>query len=342
MRQSVSKRQTQIVVGTENPVRDSIVEYLLTANQYVSGELLSHEFGITRAAVWKHIDALEGMGFAFHRRHGVGYRVHRVPDLLLGPILRQKLDPSVCLGKHVIWKKETASTNDDAVTLVSAKMGIPDGTVVTALSQTGGRGRHGRRWSSPEGGLWQSIIITRPVPLQRAASLTLVASVAVRRALQKHSELPISIKWPNDLLVGGKKLGGILAEVKAQGETTSYAVIGIGLNTNVDASEFPSEIQATSTSVWSESGRRITHVDFEADLLKELDPLISHVAVGGPGFSSVSDEWRAASATLGRFVRVNLGERIIEGRAVELDDDGTLHVDTGRGVVKVLSGDVLF
>ncbi len=342
MQQSASKRPTHTPVTSENSIRDSIVEYLLGADQSVSGELLSHEFGITRAAVWKHIHALEEMGFQFHRRHGVGYRIERTPDLLLGHLLRQRLHPSVRLGEHVIWKKETTSTNDDAVALLNAKMGVPDGTIVTALSQSGGRGRHGRRWSSPEGGLWQSIVITKPVPLQRASSLTLVTSVAVRRALEKHTQLPISIKWPNDLLCGGKKLGGILAEVKAQGETTSYAVIGIGLNTNVDASEFPKEIQATSTSVWSESGRRINHLDFEADLLKELDPMISNVAVGGAGFSLVSDEWKHASATLGQLVRVSLGDRIIEGRAVELDDDGTLHVDTGQGVIKVLSGDILF
>lgn len=325
--------------GTTAFIRNTILTRLLDASGYVSGEALCEAVGVTRTAVWKQIRHLEGMGFEFDKRHGVGYRIKNTPDLLLEPLLRQRLPATVRLGQRVVWQPETASTNADAAKLAS--VGAQHGTIVTAAVQTGGRGRHGKPWSSPAGGLWQSIILRQPIPLHRAASLTLLASVAIRRALQRQTQLPITIKWPNDLLCNGRKICGILAEIRAEGEHVQHAVLGFGLNTNLSAQALPSHLtNATSTLI--ETGHPISHLDLESDLLQELEPLLGCLREGGPGFATVSEEWRQASATLGRHVRVAIGDQFVEGEAIQLDDDGVLLVQNADGIARIMSGDVLF
>ncbi|MDQ0188570.1 biotin--[acetyl-CoA-carboxylase] ligase [Alicyclobacillus cycloheptanicus] len=332
-----------VIPGTESEqLRDRILTALLSERDgYVSGEHLSEVTGVSRTAVWKHIKHLERLGFRFEAAHRLGYRLVETPDLLMAPLLAQYLPKEASFGKHVRWLPSCDSTNKTAMGLAGA--GAPHGTLVTAWEQTGGRGRRGRAWFSPQGGLWMSLILQHPIALSRAAELTLLCSVAVRRAIRATCGASPDIKWPNDLLMGGRKICGILAEIRADGETVQHAVLGIGINSNIPATAFPPDLLAIATSLAIETDSTIHNLTLAAAILKELEPMYRDLEAGGAGFQAVAGEWRAASATLGRHIRVQTASKVLEGDAVDVDDSGVLYlrVDSGQ-VIPVHSGDVLF
>ncbi|MCL6631434.1 MAG: biotin--[acetyl-CoA-carboxylase] ligase [Alicyclobacillus herbarius] len=323
-------------------IRDQILEAFLKASDHrVSGAWLSEQLGLTRAAVWKHIRSLEELGFSFSAATRRGYRLEKTPDLVLGPLLQPRLANVGEFGRTVIWSPEVDSTN--ALALRLARQGAPHGTLVTALVQTGGRGRRGRGWVSPRGGLWMSILLGKSVPLFLAHELTLLASVAVFRALQKQGPFPLSIKWPNDILCDGRKVCGILAEMRADGENVQYAVLGIGINTNVPLSELPAALNGTATSLSLYRDNPISHLDLVAAILNELEPWYEGLVRGESQFAAVADEWRAHSATLGRLIQVVVGRHTYQGIAERLDADGVLQLRLDDGtLLPVHSGEVLF
>lgn len=328
--------------GQGASIRTQVLEALLSAkDQYVSGERLSQAAGVTRTAVWKHIKALQEIGFCFDSAPKLGYRLTHVPDLLLGPLLTRELPQGAVLGRAVHWLPETHSTN--AVAMDLANQGAADGTLVTAWEQQGGRGRRGRNWFSPRGGLWMSFVLQRPLALSRAAELTLLCSVAVRRAVLASCGLSPAIKWPNDLLLDGRKVCGVLAEIRSDGESVQHAVLGIGLNSNIPAESFPPELAEVATSLSAVLQQPIANLPLAAAIVSELEPLYDDLAAGGRGFQAVAQEWRAACSTLGKRVSVQLTKELVTGEAIGIDDHGALRLrlDTGT-VIDIHSGDVLF
>jgi BirA family transcriptional regulator, biotin operon repressor / biotin---[acetyl-CoA-carboxylase] ligase len=323
-------------------IRNQIIQTFLQAgNSFVSGTDLSEQVGISRTAVWKHIQALEALGFTFESTTRMGYRLLGGPNLVLEPLLKRALSPGGHFGTHVIWRNRVDSTNVVAAQL--AREGLPHGTVVAAMEQTGGRGRRGKAWFSPPEGLWFSIVLNHPIPLRRAAELTLLTSVAVHRSLVHQTELPVQIKWPNDLLVYGKKLCGILAEIRADGENVQHAVVGIGINTNIPRTDFPQGIDEIATSVLAQTDVSVNHADLVADILSNLEPLYDSLVQGGAGFLQVIDEWRAACSTLGKSIRVQTAAGMLEGLAKDIDDSGVLYIEQANGqVIPIHSGDILF
>lgn len=335
-------KEERLSAGTTQAIRDDIIEALLqTGDAFVSGPALSARSGITRTAVWKHIQALERLGFVIESRHRLGYRLVQTPNLLLEPLLKRHLAPDSEFGRTVHWHESLPSTNQTAARL--ALEGAPHGTMVTAWAQTGGRGRRGRAWFAPQTGMWWSLILKRPVPLARAAELTLLTCVAARRALVDLTGLPVLIKWPNDLLLAGKKVSGILAEIRADGENVQHAVLGVGINTNIPGVLFPEDVHDIATSIVAAGGHPVDHCLLTGRILKELEPLYKQLSAGQPAFQTVSEEWRAASATLGRTVRVQTANGLVEGVAEALDDGGILYLRRPNGsTLPIHSGDVLF
>lgn len=325
----------------EPSLRDEILRAFLNTNGYLSGEVLSQQLQVSRTAVWKHIRDLEQIGFQFDAAHRRGYRLTHAPNVVLGPLLEDHLLPGTMLGRQVVYIPEVDSTNRYAAELV--QHGAAHGTVVTASVQTGGKGRRGRVWFSPAEGLWFSTIIRRPIPLARAAELTLLASVAVRRAIARLTALPVEIKWPNDLLLYGRKICGILAEVRADGEDLEHAIVGIGINTNIPSDTFPETLRDVATSVVAEGGPEISHPALAGAILSEMDPLFEELAAGGSGFAACRDEWKTHSYTLHRDVRVQTPQGILAGRAVDIDVVGVLTLELPNGDhVRIQSGEVLF
>ncbi len=253
-----------------NDLTVKILNRLSSGNDFLSGESLCHEFGITRSAVWKHIGLLRAEGYQIDAVTGRGYHL----SALTGRPVEAEVRPFLTgerFGKKIIYHPVTGSTNIQAKAL--AGEGAPEGSVVVADSQNGGRGRMGRIWVSPPGvNLYFSLILRPEVPSIRVPQLTLLVAVAIHRALCVLSPalLPM-IKWPNDLLVKGKKLCGVLCEMQSEPEMTHFVVVGIGINVN--QTKMPPEIEERATSLFLESGQFFSRPELLAFVLNHLEPL---------------------------------------------------------------------
>ncbi|SIS96740.1 biotin--[acetyl-CoA-carboxylase] ligase [Alicyclobacillus vulcanalis] len=323
----------------DSRVRDRLIEAFSEADGPLSGEELSQRLGLSRTAIWKHIKALEHVGFVFEASPRVGYRVVRVPDELMAPLVQPHLPADCLLGSPILWAESRASTNDTALEL--AEKGLPHGAVVTAGEQTGGRGRRDRAWASPRGGMWFTVLVRNPCALRHAPDLTLLAALAVCRSLRSQG-VPAWIKWPNDILLNGKKVCGILAQIRAEGEMVDHAVIGIGLNANFPIDELPEDIRHRATTVLHETGSPLDRPRTLAQILTEMDRLYRDLR-DGRGFEAVYAEWTSLCATLGQAVEVAVGEERVRGIARAIQPDGSLVLETAPGVTRiVVSGEVLF
>jgi len=219
-----------------------------------------------------------------------------------------------------------------------ARDGVREGVVVFAESQTKGRGRLGRKWMSPtHEGLWFSVLLRPALSPQETTQLTVASATALRRAIKTVTGLTTDIKWPNDLLIGGKKVVGILTEMSAEVDRVRHVILGIGVDVN--QKEFPPELRKVATSLKIEVGEEICRAELATEMLRELD--LDYARIGDGKFSAVADEWEAGCATLGRNVSVQMGSRLIHGSAESLDDDGALLVRTEHGhLERIIGGDV--
>ncbi len=283
----------------------------------VSGPAMADELGVSRAAVWKHVEALREAGFEIESR-GDGYLLVDVPEFG-GAAVEYGLDAPFEIEYH----DSIGSTNDRARELAGA--GEAD-IAVLADEQSGARGRLDRAWSSPSGGIWLSPVCRPDVPPAHAPIYTLAAAVATTEALSTVG-VDAGIKWPNDVLVDGRKLVGILTEMEGEADRVSWIVVGIGINANVDAETVPE----TATTIREQVGD-VNRAALTRTLLERFDGLRSDP-------ESVLPAWRAASVTLDRRVRVETGSGEIVGRAVDVEFPGTLVVETERGKERVSAGD---
>lgn len=309
---------------------------LLLANKgtYLSGEDISKKFGITRSAIWKQINALRDIGYVIKSSPRLGYCLDESPDLLLPEEIWSTSDLTV-LGSKICYYSITGSTNEDAKKL--AREGVPDGTLVIAEKQHKARGRMGRAWNSPDGGLWFSVIL-RPhfVPMD-APKLTIMTAVAVAEAIIQTTGIHAKIKWPNDILTDGKKVCGILTEMSAEMDAINYVIIGVGINVNND--DFPDELKGIGTSLKQIKGENINRLALLSALLKKLE--YYYIKAENEGFHEVFEKWRSLCINLGKKVNITGKNGSFEGIAIDIDEFGALLVRTENGeVVRVLSGDV--
>jgi len=234
---------------------------------------------------------------------------------------------------RVHYLESCTSTQDVAASLAEA--GAPEGTLVLAEEQTAGRGRMGRNWASPRGGLWLTLVL-RPGEASLLGPLSLSAGVAVARALGEVCGVDARLKWPNDVLVSGRKVAGVLVEGSAEARALRYALVGIGINVNND---LPPELRATAVSLREVVGRRVPRVPLLLSLLKHLDRLYSHLRLGGA--QPVLKEWARLSSTIGARVRVITRDGAVEGVAVGLDERGGLVVEVGGSRLVFYAGEVV-
>lgn len=304
----------------------------------MSGAELSQKLGLTRAAIWARVEELRRLGYEIAANPHAGYRLLSTPDLLHADDLLARLGKTRVVGRDIRVFQETTSTNDVIEKL--ARDDVKEGAVVFAESQTKGRGRLGRKWVSPKGkGLWFSVLLRPNLRPQVATRLTVAAATALRRAIQVETGLAPEIKWPNDLLIGGRKVAGILTEMSAELDQIKYLILGVGVNVNLSASEFPTELRRLVTSLKIEVGRAVARPALAAAILRELDHDYARICAGE--FAAVADEWESHCTTLGQRVVIQLGERKLRGRAESLDDDGALLLRTEHGhLERVTGGDV--
>ncbi len=243
----------------------------------------------------------------------------------------------------IYYYPHLGSTNTGARRL--AEKGAPGGTVVLADTQSAGRGRRGRSWHSPPGkGIYFSLLLRPPGTSPAAAApLTLAAAVAVARQLRECTGVEVAVKWPNDLLIGSKKMGGILAEARADGQALRYLVLGIGLNINHRAEDFPSELRRRATSLYLESGLTFERTALFLDLLKDLRRCLD--LFFKEGFAPFQPPWKELSATLGKEVKLAGAGRgeAVQGKAVDLDVEGALLIEDDRGRRhRIFCGEIIY
>lgn len=313
-----------------------ILSFLAESGEdYVSGSALSDKLGLSRTAVWKHVEQLRKLGYRIEAQASRGYRLLEVPDRLtsleIGPLLSTRE-----LGRTLHHYESLESTNAKAFEL--AHEGGFHGEVIVTEHQTQGKGRRGRSWSSPEGkNLAMSVILRPEIAPSRAPELTLVAAVALVETL-KDSNVDARIKWPNDVQINGKKVAGILTELSADVERVHFVIVGIGVNLNSELKDFPPEVAELATSVSLNRPSPVHRALFTAALLGKLEEWFE--IWSEQGFEPVRTAWKKASSMLGQEVLVRADAKELRGVAEDIDASGALLLRVGDKVERVLSGDV--
>lgn len=304
----------------------------------VSGAELSQALGVTRAAIWARIEDLRSLGYDIEAGPHLGYRLVSVPDVLHADDLLSRLGKTKVIGRDIRVFVETTSTSDVVERL--ARDGVKEGVVVFAESQTKGRGRLGRRWLSPaKKGLWFSILLRPHLTPQQTTQLTVAAATALRRAIGSLTGLEPEIKWPNDILIRGRKAAGILTELSAELDRVKHVILGVGVDVNLSPGEFPADLRKVATSLKAELGHPVSRPDLAVGILQALDADYARVASGH--FSAVADEWEKHCTTIGHDVAIRVGDRQIRGRAESLGEDGALLLRTEHGhLERIVGGDV--
>jgi BirA family biotin operon repressor/biotin-[acetyl-CoA-carboxylase] ligase len=294
--------------------------------------------GVSRSVLSRHVEDLRRLGYEIETSPHRGYRLLRAPDVLHPDDLLSRLGKTKVIGRDIRVFQETTSTND--VVEKFARDGVKEGVVVFAEAQTQGRGRLGRKWVSPPNkGLWFSVLLRPKLRLEAVTRITIASATALTRAIATQTELRPEVKWPNDVLVGGKKVAGILMELSGELDTVRHVILGIGVDVNLTAADFPPELRKGATSLRIERGQPLDRAALAAAILRELDQ--DYARATGGGFESLADEWEAQCTTIGHEVLIQVGERKVRGRAESLDPSGALLLRTLHGhLERIMGGDV--
>lgn len=302
---------------------------------FISGEEIARRLNVSRVAVHKYVQKLRSQGYVIEGVRGKGYRLIPRQDGLLPLELKARLSTKI-FGREIITLESIDSTQNFIKKL--AGEGAPEGTLVIALEQKLGRGRMNRRWFSPKGGLWFSLLLRPPFPPREMYKLTLLFGVAVARSLRIYGIEPL-LKWPNDLLVNDKKICGILLEGDVEADRVNYVAVGIGINANFSIDCLPEEVRRNATSLFEVLNRRIDRAELLCEVLKNSEELYLHTIENG--FSYVISLWKSLSS-FGKTVEVRLFNESIRGIAVDIDEDGSLILNENGKLRKIYSGDVIF
>ncbi len=315
-------------------IQEKILDFLKRKPDYVSGDQISHRLGITRQALWKHIQILKDARYDIVAVPHLGYKLISSPDRLVPFEVTRELNTKF-IGKKIYYFGTVSSSMDVAWQL--GIKGSSEGTVVIAESQTKGRGRLGRNWFSPKyKGIYLSLILRPKILPNQMPLLTLMSAVSICEAIREKTGLTCQIKWPNDILIHHKKLGGILTELNAETDLSHFVVIGIGLNVNNDKKT----LLAGATSLKEQKKEEVNRLDLLQEILRKIEE--NYFVFQKKGGKPIIDKWRDWNITLGRRVRVVCQKQHIEGEALDIDIDGGLLIRNDSGLTqKVMTGDVV-
>ena len=317
--------------------KEQVLQKLLEADEPISGAALAANLGLSRNAVWKGIEQLREEGYAIEAKTRQGYRLVSCENRLVEPMILRELLPIQNYRLKIY--KEVDSTNEEAKKL--ARIGEAENLVVLAESQTAGKGRRGRSfYSQGSRGLYMSLLLRPKLSFQEALKITTMTAVAVSRAIEKNCGAEVGIKWVNDLFIRGKKVCGILTEAGIDFETgdLDYAVVGIGVN--VLKCAFPEELKEIVTTLEDESGEQMSRSKLAADILREIHELYRELEAAEGGAPSYHEEYVKRSIVLGKEVMVHSGGQTYPARAVAIDENIGLVVETPEGRKTLDSGEV--
>lgn len=312
-------------------MKSKILEILEKNGSYVSGEEISKELGVSRAAVWKHIKKLRELDYEIESKTNEGYKLIKTPDRQIQFELERMLNTKI-IGHKILFLEEIDSTNNKAKQIAFESQ---DGDVVVSETQHSGRGRRGREWHSPKGGIYISFILKPNISPERAPQITLLSSVALVETLNSmKSKMNAKIKWPNDILISGRKISGILTELSSDMEKINYVVVGIGINLNTDLEELPEK----AASLKVEMGQEISVKLFLKSFFEHYDTVYQEYL--NNGIDQIIEKWKKNSDTLGKNVKIIGINETYDGLAKDIDENGALILKTKDKEIKVYSGDV--
>lgn len=315
-------------------IRDKILEFLRRKSGYASGEEISRRLDISRQALWKHIQELRDTGYDIVAVPHLGYQLLSSPDRLLPAEISHGLNTKF-IGKKICYLETVPSTMD-----IAAQMGMngcPEGAVVLAEAQTRGKGRLGRTWISPKyQGIYLSLVLRPKIMPAQSPILTLVAAVSICEAIKETCGLEAKIKWPNDILIHHKKVGGILTELSAETDEIRFIAIGIGLNVNNDKKT----LIEGATSLKEQKKEDINRAILLQEILRRIES--NYLLFQKKTAKAIIDKWHLFNVTLGRRIKVISHDIHLEGEAVDIDTDGGLLLRMDSGLTqKVMAGDVV-
>jgi BirA family transcriptional regulator, biotin operon repressor / biotin---[acetyl-CoA-carboxylase] ligase len=319
-------------------IRKKLIQAFSESNgEFLSGQSLADIAGCSRTAIWKHIEELRKEGFVLEAVRKKGYRIVNTPDIVTENKIRLGLQTST-LGQVIHYEESVPSTQKIAHDLASN--GAVEGTLVIADEQTAGRGRLMREWHSSLGnGVWMSLILKPHLPPQKAPQFTLITAVAVVQAIEEVTELQPQIKWPNDILINGKKVTGILTELQAESDKINSIIIGIGMNVNHSIDHFPDEIQAIATSLAIEQGAQLSRAKVVQTILERMESL--YTLYMKEGFTPIKLLWESYAVSIGKRIRARTINGTIEGTALGITAEGVLKIEDQEGIVhQIYSADI--
>ena len=315
-----------------------ILEILEHSDEPVPSSDISKTLSISGSAVWKHINELRAIGYDITASEDEGYLLDKSLMDFRPHVIYKHLKTKV-IGRRMRYFDSIPSTIWYGKDL--AEQGGFDelhGLVIIAEEQTGGVGRMGRSWVSPSGGIWITIVLQPKVPIDHLFMLTLAGSVSVARVLRKMYDIGALIKWPNDIIIGDKKVAGILLELGAEGDQVKYCLVGMGIDANISVDNLNESIRHMITSISHEVDHEVDRAVLLASILKEFEVRYDMISQGE--YDAVVREWKTFSSTIGRRVRINTLRNSFEGEAIDIDPSGALVVRKDNGKIeKVIAGD---
>lgn len=309
--------------------------------EYLSGQDLSDVLKISRVAVWKHIKKIRSLGYKIESKQKLGYRLVESTNLLLPWEITSQLKTKT-IGKRAYYFDSIDSTQNFAIEIASNSK--ENGTVVISQKQTRGRGRLGRKWLSPAGGIWLSIVFHPKFDISMSTLFPIAASVALSNAIEKVIMKKSEVKWPNDVTIKGKKVAGMLIDVSIESNKIENLVLGVGINFKVNASRLEKSLKNTDNfygvASLVEKGKYQNPILLVKSFLYELEKIFELLEKGKS--KTIINDWTKKSSTIGKSVSVSTSDGKIKGKAIKLDNDGALIVKTNNQFQRVLAGDVIY
>ncbi len=306
-------------------------------NEFVSGQKISEELGVSRAAIWKYINIIKEEGYEIEAISRKGYRIISSPDILTFEEIKDHLSTQY-IGKNIIHYDSIGSTNSKAKEL--AESGEEHGTVIIGEQQTMGRGRLGRNWISPKyKGIWMSIILRPNIVTENISLVTLIGAAAVQKAIMEMG-IKTSIKWPNDIVLNNRKVCGILTEMSGEIDHVNYLVMGIGINANLEHGDIPSDLKNVATSLKIESGKYINRKHLIANVLNNFEKLYKDFVDYGNATETI-EICRKNSLLIGKEVQLTNRGKVTKAKVIDISDSGELVIENQQGNLEyIVSGEI--
>jgi len=325
----------------DNPGLVKVLTFLQTHNtEYLSGQDLSDVLRISRVAVWKHIKKIQELGYSVESKQKLGYKLLANSDLLLPWEITSNLKTKI-IGKQAYYFDSIESTQNQALKMANDPAN--NGAVIVASKQTGGRGRSGRKWISPKGGIWISIILKPKFDISITTLFPIASALALAIAIEKTFSVTPELKWPNDLTINGKKIAGMLVDVSLESNKIESLVLGVGVNFNVNIKEIEKTLRETpnfyGVASLSDHKTDVKPIQLVQAFLIELEK--TYNSLNAKQTKKIISEWSKRSSTIGKNVEINTIDEKIKGKAVKIDEDGALVISDNGKTSRIIAGDVI-